>query len=69
MNAPMIAINDDYYEDLTPQGTLELLEKVKKGEKVTPGPLSGRKSCEPLPGPNVLKDKPYGPGDFLRADL
>merc|ERR1711879_844881 len=48
VNAPMMQINDDYYEDLTPETVVEVLEKLARGEKVAPGPQnSGRKTCEP----------------------
>lgn len=71
VNAPMIGINDDYYEDLTPESTVELLTKLQKGQKVTPGPQeSKRESCEPFSGPKVLLGKePYNVADFTRADL
>jgi len=105
-NAPMVQINDDYYEDLTPETTRSLLQalkeaaqktgasgwaaglagdagkgEVKGGEAAeagkhiegqgrgyaaqgvklpTPGPLSGRKSCEPMAGQTTLKTGPWG---------
>ncbi len=65
----MMAINDDYYEDLTPEATIELVEKLKNNETITPGPVSGRASCEPLAGKKTLTSKPYGPGDYVRSDL
>ena len=33
VNAPMVQINDDYYEDLTPESMTALLEALKKAEK------------------------------------
>jgi len=102
-NAPMVQINDDYYEDLTYDTTVSLLKalqaaaeatgasggaaglageagkgavtgedrNVKSGSEIheqgssyeasgvklpTPGPLSGRQSCEPAAGLTSLKD-------------
>jgi NADH-quinone oxidoreductase subunit E len=55
VNAPMMQINDDYYEDLTPETTKAILDALKKGEKPKAGPQSGRKGCEPIDGPKVLK--------------
>ena len=40
VNAPMVQINDDYYEDLTNEGILGILEKLKKGLKVKVGTQS-----------------------------
>ena len=40
-------IFNDYFEDLTVESTIELLEKLKKGEAVKPGSLLGRKGSAP----------------------
>lgn len=113
-NAPMIQINDDYYEDLTYDTTVTLLKalqhaaektgagkgaaglageagkgavtgedrNVKSGNEIheqgsayeaggvkvpTPGPLSGRKSCEPASGLTSLTSEPWG-NETLRKD-
>jgi len=111
VNAPMIQINDDFYEDLTPETTKSLLKALKeaaestgasgmapglageagKGEHAgkggsgehikdqgrgykaqgvkvpSPGPFSGRKTCEPLAGLTSLKGEPWG-NETLRKD-
>jgi len=118
VNAPMIQINDDYYEDLTPESTITLLKalqasaeatgaaggtagvggesEVGMGNKVgearghagnsgavegqaargyaakglklpSPGPASGRKTCEPLAGLTALKEEPWG-NEKMRTD-
>ena len=46
-NAPMIQINDDYYEDLTEENFKHLLLKLKKNEKIYTGSQIGRQSSEP----------------------
>lgn len=109
-NAPMVQINDDYYEDLTPETTKSLLKALReaaektgasgfaaglageagKGENKgqssgaevpeqgrsyaaqgvklpTPGPLSGRKSCEPAHGLTSLTSEMWG-NEKLRTD-
>ncbi|KAF2743836.1 hypothetical protein M011DRAFT_409721 [Sporormia fimetaria CBS 119925] len=111
-NAPMVQINDDYYEDLTYDSTVSLLkalrnaaektgmkpgeqglaggdgpltgkdDAVKGGKEIheqgrsysaggvqvpTPGPLSGRKSCEPAGGLTSLTSEPWG-NETLRKD-
>ena len=35
VNAPMVQINDDYYEDLTPESTVQLLRALREGAKAT----------------------------------
>ncbi|MGI9371326.1 MAG: NAD(P)H-dependent oxidoreductase subunit E, partial [Hyphomicrobiales bacterium] len=49
-NAPMVQINKDYYEDLTPESFRALLEDLKAGKDVKPGPQNGRHTSEPLGG-------------------
>ena len=64
----MLAVNDDFYEDLTPESMKELLADLKSGKrKIKPGPMSSRKSCEPITGPTTLKEVPWGPGSFMRT--
>ena len=46
-NAPMIQINDDYYEDLTEENFKLLLLKLKENEKISTGSQTGRQSSEP----------------------
>ena len=46
-NAPMIQINDDYYEDLTEENFKRLLLKLKDNEKISTGSQIGRQSSEP----------------------
>jgi NADH dehydrogenase (ubiquinone) flavoprotein 2 len=106
-NAPMVQINDDYYEDLTYDSTVSLLKALKHASEATgakpgdkglasgagagnaqsgtavkeqgrayeaggvklptPGPLSGRKSCEPAGGLTSLTSEPWG-NETLRKD-
>ncbi|MBV69569.1 MAG: NADH-quinone oxidoreductase subunit NuoE [Pelagibacterales bacterium] len=47
VNAPMVQINDDYYEDLNKESLIKLLENLKSGNKVKIGPqLKERKGSE-----------------------
>ncbi|EGX95631.1 NADH-ubiquinone oxidoreductase 24 kDa subunit [Cordyceps militaris CM01] len=72
VNAPMIQINDDYYEDLTPTTVVKLLQDLKQGAATgkTPaaGPLSGRQTCENSAGQTNLTTEPWGV-ETTRADL
>jgi len=55
VNAPMVQINDDYYEDLTEQKIIDVIEALRRGEKPTVGSQSGRKGSCPSGGPTSLK--------------
>ncbi len=54
-NAPMIQINDDFYEDLDAGSTKRVIETLKRGEKPKPGPQAGRRSSEPATGLTTLE--------------
>ncbi|XP_065204242.1 probable NADH dehydrogenase [ubiquinone] flavoprotein 2, mitochondrial [Planococcus citri] len=69
VNAPMIQVNDDYYEDLTEKDVNEIIEDLKADKKPTPGPKSGRFACEPIDGLTSLTEEPYGPGFGVKPDL
>lgn len=49
-NAPLVQINDDYYEDLDASTITDILGKLAKGEKPKPGSQIGRKGAEPTKG-------------------
>merc|ERR1712223_477706 len=69
VNAPMIQINDDYYEDLTVADTHEILNDLKAGKQPPRGPRSGRFAAEPFGPATSLTETPPGPGVGVRADL
>jgi len=46
-NAPMVQVNDDYFEDLTPETLEKLLDDLAAGREVKPGPQNGRHASEP----------------------
>ncbi len=47
VNAPMIQINNDYFEDLDKEKTLKILDQILKEEVLKPGSYRGRKNSEP----------------------
>ena len=47
VNAPMMQINENYFEDLDKEKTLKILDKILKGEKPKPGSYRGRVNNEP----------------------
>jgi NADH-quinone oxidoreductase subunit E len=53
-NAPMVQINDDYYEDLTPENFAKLLDDLAAGRPVRTGSQIGRVSSEPVGGLTTL---------------
>lgn len=66
-NAPMVQINDDYYEDLTPENFDKLLDGLVAGRPVKVGSQIGRRTSEPVGGLTSLttwygKDGTSGPG-------
>ncbi len=56
VNAPMMQINDDYYEDLDPDTTRAVLSVLKQGGRPKTGSQMGRRSCEPKSGLTTLKN-------------
>lgn len=58
VNAPMLQIGKDFYEDLDGPTTEKILEAFRRGERPRPGPQNGRHSSEPIGGVTTLK----GPG-------
>ncbi|KFY55542.1 hypothetical protein V497_06891 [Pseudogymnoascus sp. VKM F-4516 (FW-969)] len=75
VNAPMVQINDDYYEDLTPESIVALLKALEASAKdvagtpskvPAPGPASGRESCEPSGGLTSLKSELWGKKVFKK---
>ncbi|TPP61037.1 NADH-ubiquinone oxidoreductase subunit [Fasciola gigantica] len=72
VNAPMMQINDDYYEDLTVEDAARILDELKAGKKPKPGPQSGqggRLAAEPKNGLTSLTTEPYGPGFKVQSGL
>ncbi len=60
VNAPMIQIDNDYYEDLDAVSTARVLDAVKGGERPAPGPPVERQTSAPAGGPTTLLDAAEG---------
>ena len=60
VNAPMMQINDDYYEDLTPDSARAVLEALRRGENPAPGPQAGRQFSAPEGGATTLTGLSFG---------
>jgi NADH-quinone oxidoreductase E subunit len=56
VNAPVVQINDDFYEDLDPKRLEWLLDELAAGRKPAFGSQTGRQGSAPDGGPITLKD-------------
>ena len=56
VNAPMVQINADYYEDLTPETLTRILNDLAAGRNPKPGPQIDRQNSAPVGGANTLTD-------------
>lgn len=54
VNAPILQVNDDYYEDLDAERATALLEALQRGETPAPGSSTGRQASAPEGGPTTL---------------
>ncbi len=61
VNAPMVQINTDYYEDLTGETLTRIINDLSAGRKPKPGPQIDRINSAPIGGPTTLTDPaPFG---------
>ena len=56
VSAPMMQINDDYYEDLDEKSTIEILDSLIKDKPLKPGSYRGRKNTAPEKNLNINGD-------------
>jgi len=56
VNAPMVQINADYYEDLTPDLLTRIINDLSAGRMPKPGPQIDRINSAPTGGPTTLTD-------------
>jgi NADH-quinone oxidoreductase subunit E len=66
-NAPMVQINDDYYEDLTTENFEKLLDDLAAGRPVKTGSQIGRNRSEPHEAVNTLQDSSLYDGSVVGA--
>ena len=55
VNAPMVLIWNDTYEDLTAESFEKILDQLAAGKKPKPGPQIDRQFSAPVGGPTTLK--------------
>ena len=66
-NAPMVQINNDYYEDLTAENFNALLDNLGAGKPVKIGPQNGRNASEPESDIRTLKEGTLFDGSSVGA--
>ena len=54
VNAPILQVNDDFYEDLDGPATEALLDALREGKIRPPGSVAGRHGSEPVGGRTTL---------------
>ena len=55
VNAPIVRINDDYYEDLDADRTRAILDSIMRGAAPPSGSQTGRQGSAPASGPTTLR--------------
>ena len=56
VNAPMVQINADYYEDLSSDSLTQIINDLSAGRTPKPGPQIDRQNSAPVGGPTTLTD-------------
>ena len=56
VNAPIIQINENYYEDLSKEKLLKIIDEIKKGKKPKPGSCKGRLNSAPESSRSTLNN-------------
>jgi len=58
VNAPVLQVDDDYYEDLDYDSTVRLIDALRRGERPPPGSAIGRQASAPIGERTTLLDVP-----------
>lgn len=61
VNAPILQVDDDFYEDMDAAKVSELLAALRRGERPKPGSMSGRMTSAPDGGPTTLTTLQFAP--------
>ena len=54
VNAPILQVDDDFYEDMDREKTLALIAALRDGKPPKPGSMTGRQNAAPEGGPTTL---------------
>jgi NADH-quinone oxidoreductase subunit E len=63
VNAPILQVDDDFYEDMDREKTLALVAALRRGEKPPSGSQAGRQTSAPEGGPTTLTTLNFAPGE------
>jgi NADH-quinone oxidoreductase subunit E len=63
VNAPILQVNDDFYEDMDAESTERLLAALLRGEAPKPGSMIGRETSAPEGGPMTLTTLSFNPAE------
>ena len=61
VNAPILQVDDDFYEDMDAEKVMELLAALRRGERPKPGSMIGRQTSAPEGGPTTLTTLQFAP--------
>jgi NADH-quinone oxidoreductase subunit E len=61
VNAPILQVDDDFYEDMDTEKTKALIEALRAGQPPPPGSMSGRQTSAPEGGPTTLTSLQFTP--------
>lgn len=61
VNAPILQVDDDYYEDMDAGRVRELIAALRRGERPKPGSMAGRQKSAPEGGPTTLTTLHFAP--------
>jgi NADH-quinone oxidoreductase subunit E len=61
VNAPILQVDDDYYEDMDAEKVTALLAALRRGERPKPGSMTGRQTSAPDGGPTTLTSLQFAP--------
>jgi NADH-quinone oxidoreductase E subunit len=61
VNAPILQVDDDFYEDMDAEKVATLLAALRRGERPASGSMTGRQTSAPEGGPNTLTTLQFAP--------
>ena len=68
VNAPILQVNDDFYEDLDGPSTEALIDALRAGSPPPPGSVIGRHGSAPVGGKTTLTEVPATAADARGSD-
>jgi NADH-quinone oxidoreductase subunit E len=61
VNAPILQVDDDFYEDMDAEKVSALLAALRRGERPARGSMTGRQTSAPDGGPTTLNTLQFAP--------